>query len=205
MSRKKVKPLTNKAGMTLANIPIPEFLTKKQEVKVKKVGRKKDKHHDAFLAYAKWYSMPTETRVPQTKKDFAKLWKLPTQNYMQSAGWEDDEEFLHLVDKHFWRWMYSLLPDIANAAFQRAIAKTRGSSQDAKLLMELIGKRTQMDKPPARVQPFFLIGVDQNKIEELFTPTEYIEAAEVTLDRERKRHTHISMDKAPDVLKTEVA
>lgn len=185
MSRRKAKPLTKKQGMSLANLPVPDFLTKKNESRVRKKKRKKDKHKDAFLAYAKWYSTPAEMRDPPTKTAFAKLWKLPSVNYMYH--WEDEEEFLHLASKHYWKWMFSILPDISHAAYQRAIAKTRGSSQDAKLLMELIGKRFERNNTPQRIQPLIMVGVDQNKIEELFTPTEYIDAAETTLERERNR------------------
>lgn len=203
MSRKKARPLTKKQGITLANIPIPEFLKRDQKIVPKKRNRKKDKHYDAFLAYAKWYSLPSDQREPATKREFIKIWKLPP-SYVYN--WEDDEEFLSLVDKHFWRWLYSKLPDIAEASFQRAISKTRGSAQDTKILLELIGKRVDVNKPATRIQPFFLVGVDQNKIEELFTPTEYIEAAEVTLERERKRRgVTTTVDEVPDFLKVETA
>lgn len=202
MRRKKARPLSKKAGMSLANIPVPEFLTKNQKVKRKKKNRQKDKHGDAFVAYAKWFATPSDKRDPPTKKEFMKIWKLPP-HYVYN--WEDDEEFLHMVDRHYWRWLYGLLPDITQAAFERAVSRTRGSSQDAKLLMELIGKRMQINKPATRIQPFFLIGVDQNKIEDLFTPKKYIEAAEVTLERERKRRGYTSFDEVPADLKVEAA
>lgn len=200
MSRKKARPLSKKAGMTLANIPVPDFLKKDKKVTPQQRKKKKEKHQDAYEEYAKWYATPSVDRDPPTKKEFMKLWKLP---YGYVYKWEDDEEFLAMVDKHFWKWLYSKLPDIAEASFQRAIAKTRGSAQDTKILLELIGKRVDINKPAQRIQPFMLVGVDHDKIEELFTPPEYIEAAEVTMERQRKRHS--TVDDTPKVLNTESA
>lgn len=186
--------------MTLANLPMPDFLKPKKELKPSIRKRRKDKHEKAFQAYARWMAKPSELREPKTKNAFMRLWKLPL-NY--SHRWEKDEEFQRLRYKHFWDWMFGLLPDIAHAAFKRAMRTERGSSQDAKLLMELIGKKIDVDRPTQRVQPFFLVGVDQSKIEQLFTPREYVDAATDTLKLERKRAT--SLDAAPDELKVESA
>jgi hypothetical protein len=190
-----------KKSITLADLPVPTFIEANKKLKVKQKNRAKLKHADAFDAYARWVAKPKKLRNPSTKQAFIKLWKLPP-NYIYN--WEDQEEFQALKYKYFWNWMFDMLPDIAYAAYQRAIDRTRGSAQDAKLLMELIGKKIDADRPQkTRIQPFFLVGVPQNKIEELFTPQEYINAAEKTIEFARERHAHTSMDKPPKELNIE--
>ena len=150
--------------------PEPDFFkvpkNSKQHIKKMTITKKR-----AYEAYIEWSSKPRALRDPKTVKEFEKTWKLP-KGYTSS-------HFRLTADYHqrkmeaFWRWMFDRAPEVVYAVYRRA---TQNSTADAKIFLDMIGKRLEAAQPKPKLQPFVMVGVPQSKIDALFTPEGYEEA-----------------------------
>lgn len=161
------------------DLPIPTFLNVDKTATPSVRNRPKDKHADAYEAYCKWAALPQEVRQPTTKTEFEKLWKLPR---LYTWKWDQTEDFQAKRLNYFWNWMFDKFPDVVYSIYKRATAKSGGSSADAKIFADIVGKKLDTEKPSLRITPFMLVGVAHEKIEELFTPKEYIPVADRTIE-----------------------
>jgi hypothetical protein len=161
-------------------VPVPKFLQVEKERKLAQRDRKHDKHQEAYEEFCKWSALPQELRDPKTQKDFEQLWKLPPR---YTTRWKETEDFQSKRLQHFWRWAYDQLPDIAWSIVKRA--KLR-SPKDAQIFIDLLGKKMDAEKPPSRITPFVLVGVPQDKIEDLFVPKEYEPVIDATVKSQSK-------------------
>lgn len=158
------------------NLPIPDFLNVEKKLIPFERKRTMEKHEDAFKAFCRWAAQPEELRFPKTYKDFEIKWRLP-KNYTHK--WKEREDFQALRLKYFWNWMFDRFPDVVYAMYKRAI---RSSSADARVFAELVGKKLETDKPVAQINPFVLVGVSQEKIDNLFVPKKYDEVMQKTIE-----------------------
>lgn len=156
-------------------IPSPEFLKKISGQEIIKDGKKElTKHEKAYDAYCHWAALPISVRKPKTQLSFEKKWGLP---YGYIAELRRREDFQNRRLQYFWEWMMDLLPNVVEAAYKRAL---KNSSVDARFFADLIAKRLDMEKPRVSVTPMVLVGVDQDKINNLFTPKGYENIQEIT-------------------------
>lgn len=162
-------------------IPIPDFLQLGKKFDTRLRRRKKIKHKSAYEAFCRWAALPQEVRKPATQSEFERIWKLP-KGYI-SVKWKVREDFQAKRLKHFWNWMFDKFPDVVYSIYKRAV---RNSSADARVFVEIIGKKLETDRPKSPVSPFFMIGVPQEKLDALFTPKEYDKAAEETINFYKK-------------------
>ncbi len=159
-----------------ASIPIPDFLNVEKKLIPQQRNRKMEKHKDAYEEFCKWAASPTELRDPSTQKEFESLWKLP-RNY--TSKWKEKEDFQAKRLNHFWNRLFDWYPDVVYAIYRRA---KRNSTADAKVFSDIIGKRLEIDKPVGRMTPFVMVGVPQDKIDQLFIPQTYKKVTDQTID-----------------------
>jgi hypothetical protein len=184
VAKKKTTDLSDITGLEGFTFPEPEFYKemmttgkKAAEVGVESTSRK---HDDAYEAYVKWAATPRSLREPKTAKEFEKIWHLPMA--YTSTSFTQRSDFQEKRMRFFWNWMYDRFPDVIYAVYRRAITN---STADARIFAEIIGKKLETDAPRAKMTPFVLVGVPQEKINELFVPENY-ENAEV-VDAEPKQ------------------
>jgi len=136
--------------------------------KIKKIENKNErnliKHEREYDAYCQWRAMPEQIRDPKTANTFEKKWKIPegySQNFQRRTDFRDK------VLRYFWDWMMDSFPNVVYAVYKKA---KDGNAPHAKIFAELISKHLEADKPKQLIQPFMLIGVPQEKIDNLFIP-----------------------------------
>lgn len=149
------------------NIPLPDFLNVEQKLVPRQRKRKLEKHGKAYEAFCKWAALPEELRRPPTQEGFERKWYLP-RNY--TSYWKTKEDFQAKRLNYFWNNLMDWYPDVVYAIYRRA---KRNSSSDAKTFVEIIGKRLDTDEPKTKMLPMMLVGVPQEKIDNLFIPKEY--------------------------------
>lgn len=151
-------------------IPNPAYL-KKKSVNEGKAGNgpllKYAKEYDEFC---KWASLPKDVRRPKTALEWERQKLLP-RGYSDHFKARDDFSDKRLA--YFWDWMMDLYPDVVYAVYRRAKDK---SSKDAGIFIDLLSKKMKLDAPRLTVAPMILVGVPQDKIDNLFVPKEYHEA-----------------------------
>jgi len=147
-------------------IPDPKYIT---SLKAGTKDGKLIKYEGEYEKFCKWSSLPSDERVPKTAEAFEKKYSLPR---FYTSKFKDRVDFRSRVVNYFWDWMMDKFPDVVQSMYKRAVAKD-GSSADAKYFAELVSKHLEVDKPIKTIQPFVLVGVDQNKINKLFTPQKY--------------------------------
>jgi len=149
----------------LADIPIPttehleKYTTRLHKTKIKK-GSKYDTQYDIFC---RWSGLPTEERKPKTKIAWERENHVP-KDY--SHWFTKRADFQKRRLGYFWEWMIDRLPDVVAAQLDKAIVK--GDTQAAKFFAELIAPHLNIHKPQVKMQPFFLVGVPQENIDNLF-------------------------------------
>lgn len=67
-----------------------------------------------------------------------------------------------------------MLPDVVESQYK--LAMKNGNTAAAKFFADLISKNEVLDAPVQKVQPFVLVGVPQDKIDQLFVPRGYEKA-----------------------------
>lgn len=158
-------------------IPSPDFLKKIYKDQATKkdtgIGRpfEKEKEYDA---YCKWLALPKDLRKPKKLYQFEDKWGLP-RGYTQL--FVEREDFQQRRLQYFWEWMMDLFPDVVYAIYKRA---TKNSSVDARAFAEIILKKLDVEKPRVQVSPMILMGVPQEKIDQLFIPKGYEDVKEIT-------------------------
>ena len=170
-------------------LPSPDFLTfpKDKTLEVKEDGKRK--HRDAFLSFCEWAAKPAELRQPSTQRAFERKWKLPT-NY--TSKWKRQEDFQHKRLEYVWRWMFDKFPDVIYGIYRRA---KQNSTADAKLFVDLIGARLEKDAPKKPTMPLMIVGVNQEKIDKLFSPKNYDQAAKNVIDMRKEYQKKSKWDK----------
>jgi hypothetical protein len=145
--------------------PAPGFFEPPKTVAKRNDGFKTEKRQEAYNAYIRWSALPKQIREPSTTTEFERLYKL-------APGYAS-KIFAHRKDyherklKYFWKWMFDKAPDVVYAVYRRAIRK---STADAKVFLDLIGKKMEAEAPKPKMQPFMMIGVPQEKLDKLFVP-----------------------------------
>lgn len=157
--------------------PDADFFKKPPKSEVREYRKKEgNKHNSAYTAYIKWSAMPKDLRDPKTKTMFEKTWKLP-KGYCYT--FEKRADFYEKKMKYFWDWVMDKFPDVVHAVYRRAITN---STADARIFADLVKQRMESFAPPkAKMTPFVMVGVPQDKINALFTPEGYEEAQEAEL------------------------
>lgn len=165
----------------LPDISVPDFLSLEKSFVPQEKKEYETKHSEAYEAYCKWLALPEELRVPKTKKEFEKKWKL---SYLYTSAFFDRKDDVDAqVMKYFWKWAFSKIPNVVYAIYRRAM---RNSSADAKVFVDLIGKKLETDQPRVQLSPLIMIGVPQESIDRLFIPKKYEELADKTVDKFKK-------------------
>jgi len=161
---------------TKSPIPLPDFLNVDKELVPRQRKRKKDKHQDAYEEFCKWSATPKELREPKTQAEFASLWKLAPK-YI--SNWKNNEDFQAKRLNYFWNWMFEKLPDVMYAIYRRA---KRNSSADARIFTDIIGKRLETNAPKKEMTPFLMVGIPQDRVNNLFVPKGYDSAIKKTIE-----------------------
>ena len=161
-------------------IPSPDFLkelhTDNPNVALDENQREPYKYKREYDAYCKWVALPKEQRKPQTIGNFEEKWHLP-KGYTPFFHQRKDFQQNRLM--YFWEWMMDKLPDVVNAIYRRAMGR---SSKDASIFVELIAKHINLNKPSIQVSPMMLVGVPQERINDLFVPKSYRDIKDITPD-----------------------
>lgn len=157
-----------KTDNTKIPIPSPDFL-KQGLPKQKSSIEQKDfkKHERAYDAFCRWIALPDDERNPKTITAFEKKWKLPAK---YAAYFRQREDFQERRLKYFWEWMMDKFPDVVQSIYKGSM---KGNAAQSKTFVELVAKHINIEKPQQTIQPFMLIGVPQEKIEQLFVPVGY--------------------------------
>jgi hypothetical protein len=150
-------------------IPSPTYLLKQSKLVGKSTDQPMVKYAKEYDAYARWAALPKEERKPKTAVEWERKNKLP-KGYTQF--FRQREDFSNKRLTYFWEWMMDIYPEVVYAVYQRATAK-KGSDKAAGIFIDLLSKKMNMDKPRVQVQPMVLMGVQQEKIDALFTPQGY--------------------------------
>ncbi len=157
-------------------IPSPDFIKKvyKDQASQKDTGLgrpfEKEKEYDAFC---KWIALPKDLRKPKKLGQFEDKWGLP-RSYTEY--FKEREDFQQRRLQYFWEWMMDLFPDVVYAIYKRA---TKNSSVDARAFAEIILKKLDVEKPRVQISPMVLMGVPQDKIDNLFVPKDYSDVKEI--------------------------
>lgn len=171
---KKQFDITDITGLSEFEFPEADFFKKPKRKSAHKhelTHTANNKHDEAYEAFIQWSATPSKLREPKTMKEFEKVWKLPDR--YTSNEFKRRADFHERRLKTFWDWMFDKFPDVIYAVYTRAITK---STADAKIFAELVGKRLEVDQPKSRMTPFVMVGVPQEKINNLFVPESYEEA-----------------------------
>ena len=161
-------------------IPDPSYLLKTPKPRTglqreqEQPLRKYEKEYEAFC---EWSALPKELRKPKTATEFERKHLLP-RGY--TYYFKTREDFRDKSINYFWEWLMDLYPDVVHAIYKRAIGK---SDKAAGIFMDLIAKKMNLDKPKVTVQPMVLMGVAQEKIDQLFVPKEYEKVLDATPEK----------------------
>ncbi len=160
-------------------IPNPSYLMKESKnVMATHSQQPLVKYGKEFEEFCEWSAKPKELRKPKTAGEWEKKNLIP-KGYSQY--FKTREEFRTKTLSYFWDWMMDMYPDVVYAVYQRATNK-KGSDKAAGIFIDLLSKKMNLDKPRVQVQPMVLMGVDQSKIDKLFTPKSY-DAPELIPDK----------------------
>lgn len=149
-------------------IPDPTYLTEGAGTKDSPDAEFK-KHGRAYEAYLRWSALPKKERDPATELSFEKKWGLPKAYCAHVFRARKDFSSRRLY--YFWEWMLEKLPDIVYSQYEKVIKD--GNTMAAKFFADLIAHKLDVDKPEAVIQPLTIIGVPQEKIQQLFTPKKF--------------------------------
>lgn len=152
-------------------IPDPSYLEK---FPIPNESKRESKYEREYDAYCKWAALPREQRSPKKIIDFERKWGLPRTT---TDDFRRREDFQQKRLGYFWDWMMDQFPDVVHAIYKRAI---KNSPSDARVYAELIAKRLDVEKPKITVSPMVLIGVPQEKIDNLFIPKGFQDAQIIT-------------------------
>ena len=167
MAKSKSFDMIKDATMTF---PEAKFFEPPKSKKMR-AYKMKSKYDNAYEPYIRWSASPKQIRDPRTEVDFEKRWKLPKGHC--SKQFRRRPDFHSKKMKYFWQWVFDKYPDVIYAVYQRAINK---STADAKIFSDIIKQRLEVDAPKPQMTPFVLVGVPQEKINNLFTPAGYEDA-----------------------------
>lgn len=150
-------------------IPNPSYLMKESKLANTKGTQPLLKWRKEYEDFCHWSAMPKELRKPKTAQEWERKKQVPKgyTHYFKTR-----EDYRQKVLTHFWDWMMDMYPDVVYAVYQRATNKG-GSDKAAGIFIDLLSKKMNLDKPKVSVQPMVLMGVDQSKIDKLFTPKSY--------------------------------
>ena len=156
-------------------IPIPstDFLRKVYKPREKE-NRDLVKYEREYDAYCRWAALPHDVRKPKRQEHFEKKWHLPK---TYTAVFQRREDFQEKRLRYFWEWMMDKFPDVVYAVYQRALGK---SSKDANIFVDLISKYINPERPKVSISPMVLVGVPQEKIDNLFVPKGYEKLEDIT-------------------------
>ena len=148
------------------DIPDPSYLTKEFTAIPHIVKRESSmkEHAVAYEQFCRWASLPSYVRKPTTAQGFEKKWGLPKGYHNKFRTREDYQQKRTF---YFYEWVLDRWPGAVDAAFKRAM---KDSSADFKILADMIGKRTEVNRPAVNIAPMVIVGVAQEKIDKLFTP-----------------------------------
>lgn len=160
------------SGKTSIPIPDPSYLLKQTQSLTGADG-KLFKHAKEYDKFCHWSALPKSERNPKTITGFEKKWRLPkgyAKTFKKRKSFQKDRL------SYFWEWMMDKFPDVVESMYHRAL---KNSSADARYFAELISKHIDIEQPQEqRIQNLVLVGVQQDKIDALFTPKHYIQDAE---------------------------
>ena len=75
--------------------------------------------------------------------------------------------------------MFDKFPDVIYAVYRRAVTN---STADARIFADIVAKKLDTDMPKTRMTPFVMVGIPQEKINDLFVPESYEDAEVVDGD-----------------------
>ena len=155
-----------------AEIPVPTFnhIAKINEDFAKVDKPKTDrlnKYDSVYDDFCRWSSLPTEYRKPVSVAQFEKNYKIP-KGY--AFTFKRREDFASRCKRYMWEWIRERFPDFVQNMFTKAIKE--GNASAIKFFAELIVSDIEMDKPKPIIQPFMILGVNQEKIDRLFQSDE---------------------------------
>ncbi len=153
---------------SLHGIPLPDFLNPSNKLRPHSENiRPMPKHQEAYDAFCKWAALPHDLRHPKNQAGFETKWNLSPR---QTSHWKEKDDFQAKRLNYFWNWMFDKFPDVVYAIYRRA---KRNSSADAKVFADLIGKRLEISQPKVEMKPLMIMGIPQEKIDNLFIPKNY--------------------------------
>ena len=157
-------------------VPFPDYLRKQYAVSETRHSESeyKGKYEKEYNAFCKWAALPTDLRKPKTSTAFEIKWRLPR---TYTEFFRDRPDFQEKRLRYFWDWMMDKFPDVVYAIYKRAVSK---SSTDARVLAELMGKHLEVHKPKVNVAPMILVGVPQERINNLFVPKGFENVKDIT-------------------------
>jgi len=167
-----------KTADTKIPIPDPSYLRKKLPAK-KSEDKKLSKHAREFDAYCKWSALPVRHRSPKRVYEFEKKWKLP-KGYTEYFRSRDDYQDKRLT--YFWDWMMDKFPEVVDNLYIQSAKNTNA----AKILVDLVAKKINIEKPRTQVMPMLMVGVDQKKIDKMFIPQGYENVEDIVPAKEVK-------------------
>lgn len=159
--------LNTKIPVPTSGIPDPSFLKKELAPipSIRNYGQGEfRKHEKEFDEFCRWSALPKSERRPKSAIAFERKYGLPlhyTNQFRMREEYQQKRQF------YFWEWAMDLWPDFVEAVYKRAV---KDSAPDARIFAELMTKKIDMDKPQVNVAPMVIVGVDQDKINKLFTP-----------------------------------
>lgn len=178
MAKKKSFDLSDITGLGELDFPGTGFFeTPKSSRKPTAIVDKANKHDEAYQAFIRWSGTPSKLRDPKTIKEFESVWKLPKR--YASNEFKRRSDYHERKMKFFWTWMFDKFPDVIYAVYRRAITN---STADARIFADIVGKKLETEAPKARMTPFVMVGIPQEKINDLFIPESYEEAEVVDAD-----------------------
>ena len=177
-----LEDLKVKGGKGGIEIPDPTYLTEGATTKSSPDGELK-KHAQAYEAYLRWSALPKKERNPTTEMAFEKKWGLPKSYCIHKFRSRKDYSSRRLF--YFWEWMLEKLPDVVYSQYEKVLKD--GNTMAAKFFADLIAHKLDVDKPDAIIQPLTIIGVPQEKIQQLFTPKKFEDVKGIIpIDEEKK-------------------
>lgn len=166
------KEVEKKVKKTETAIPIPNpaYLMKESKLAGTKNSQPLVKYQKEYEAFCRWSALPKDLRKPKTALEFERKNMLP-KGYTQF--FKQREDFRTTTITFFWEWMMDLYPDVVYAVYQQSV--NAKNMKAAGIFIDLLSKKMNLDKPRVQVQPMVLMGVPQDKIDQLFVPKDYQE------------------------------
>lgn len=161
-------------------IPLPDYLFEKNKTVAHKKRRGMSKYSGEYHEFVKWSALPNELRIPKTQREFEVKHKLTP---FKTSQWKMREDFYPLRLQYFFDWLYDEFPNVVYGIIKRA---KRHSSADAKIFVDLLSKKLDLDKPKINMTPIFMVGVSQEKIDEFMVPEGYEGVVKKTVEEIKK-------------------